>query len=198
MNKKKIIEILKRSAESESREIIEEARRKARELEENAEREMDAERERRINKLLNEMAVERARRMGEADHRYEEMVLKAEHLIVSKIVAEAQKTLSRIRDDAALYAKVMKKLLKEASAGFSGGEVQIRVNPKDEELVRRILSELGKDYTVHADQSVEFGLIVEDPDRGYTVYNTFDFRLKKAKMVLLEKLTDILETKSTG
>lgn len=199
MNKKnKITEILKKSAESESKGIVEKAREQAHRLEQIAEKDMDGEREKKINKLLSDLAVERARRIGEADHKYEEIVLKAEHAIVSKIVSEVEERLSNVREDQGLYKKVMEKLLEEASRGFGDKKsVIVHVNQRDEKLVSGILSNLHKNYVVQVDAHVDFGVIVEDVQRGYSVYNTFSFRLKKAKTILLEKLAEILEMKGT-
>ncbi len=191
--KQRILQILKRSAEREAQKLLEEARTKTKEMERATEEEMDRERERRLSELGMRLAVERARRIGAADHLREEKILRAEHKVVSEIVEEVEKRLSKLREDRELYRKVMEKLIEEALQGFEGEHVKIYVNPEDVEIVRGILSQKGRSYQLSPDEGVIYGVVIEDPKRGYRVYNTFEHRLRKAKMILLEKLSEILE-----
>jgi vacuolar-type H+-ATPase subunit E/Vma4 len=156
---------------------------------------MDKERERVLKLVEEEMAVERSRKMGAADHIYEEKVLEAEHKIATKIVNETKRRLSGVRENPTLYRKVMERLIEEAAEGFDVESSVVYVNPADLELVRKILDKSNRRFRVEGRKEVDFGIIIEDPGRGYRVYNTFEFRLGKAKTYLLEKMEEIVEGK---
>jgi len=100
MSKKdRILKIPRKSAEQEAQKILDKAREQSREMEKKAESEMEKERERRLKALMDKLSVERARRIGEADHLREEKILKAEHEVVGKIVSDVEGKLRKVRDD---------------------------------------------------------------------------------------------------
>ena len=85
-----------------------------------------------------------------------------------------------MRDDPN-YPAILKKLTFEAVETLGGEKVRIHIDPRDEQLVKKILAELDLSGEVIADLTSAGGLVAGTHNESVKISNTFESRLERAK-----------------
>ncbi|MGB9589825.1 MAG: V-type ATP synthase subunit E family protein [candidate division WOR-3 bacterium] len=138
------------------------------------------------------LAAERAKRLGEAHGRILESSLTIKHRAVERATTRARETLTELRDNPQQYEPVLEKLILEATRGIENPLVEVA--PRDVEMAEEILRKNGIKGEVRPSSSVDAGAVVRDTTRGFSVYNTFSERLRKAAELLLSRFGEVFGT----
>ncbi|MBE0417060.1 MAG: V-type ATP synthase subunit E [Coriobacteriia bacterium] len=89
------------------------------------------------------------------------------------------------------YPDVFKALVSEAIAGVSD-EMALMVDPADEELARKVLTEMGVDAEVRAELSTSGGVAVLTGNGRIMRRNTLEDRLDKVRHSIQSEVAEIL------
>ena len=190
--REQILRILQAEAEEKARAVEEQARKEAEAVLARAERQAEAERQKALAELSRRLAVERAKQVGEAEKTRKDRILAAQHEVVQAVMDKAWTQIQEIRQDESRYVRTLKKLIQEALEGLSPQEVVLKYAPQDEEVIQRALRELGLSLRTQPSEEVRSGIVIEDPSRGFAVYNTLEGRMTRVRELLLEHFTEVL------
>ncbi len=185
---------LNAAVERRKQRIFQEAHHRTEEIRKETERKRERIINNRLRQLEAEMQVERARQIGEAYRQTREKILAAKHRVLQEIekrVREKLETLTSSQKEALLL-----QWLEETLSFFQnhGASLVIRVDPQYLPLVQKTLKETP--FSVeYKEEPIGLGVVVEDPDRGFVVYNTLEERLKKAREEFMEMLETLQEVK---
>jgi vacuolar-type H+-ATPase subunit E/Vma4 len=119
--------------------------------------------------------------------------------LVDLAIARTGERLSSMRADPS-YPEVFRMLMHEtltelASSGTD--KVQLAADPRDRELLEKILSDLGLNPSVSYELNCWGGLIAMSLDGRVVVINTFESRLERATAILRYRLVTLFEEKHT-
>lgn len=187
-----IWKILQAEAEEKARAVEEQARQQAEAVLARAEHQAETERQRALDRLARRLAVERAKRLGEAEKIRKDRILVAQHEVIQTVMEKAREKVQQVRRDEARYVQTLKKLITEALEGLSPQEVVLKYPPEDEAAVHKALKELNLSLPTQPSEEIRSGVIVEDPSRGFAVYNTLEGRMERVRELLLERFSEVL------
>jgi vacuolar-type H+-ATPase subunit E/Vma4 len=177
--KERMQEILNR-AKSESEDIIKEAKSREEAIRkkhlDNAKKAVDFERIKTITALKEEQKMR---------------INRAKDEIFKQAFQEAHRKLLLMRNDPA-YEMILRALAKEALNEMEGKEIIVHIDPRDEPLIRKILNELKVNSKIVTDLDSSGGLMIQSSDGTFTVHNTFESRLERAKELIRSDIFSIL------
>ena len=169
----------KSAADNESRSIIEAAETEAKRIEET-----------HRAKAKERLRREQARLFGAAQlDRQRQFAAAREHWL-GQVLAGAQQQLTELRNSAS-YARGYEQLAREAISEISS-TVKFEIDPRDEQLMRRIMATLGIDGEIIPTLDTSGGLRVSSLDGCITVDNTVEARLENAWRDLRQRLAALL------
>ncbi len=189
----RIEHIVLKGARKEAEAILEEARRRASSIIEDARRKVPSILSEYTKRAERWIELERQRRIGLAQLKVNEAYLSAEHEILSRVFDGLQDEVKNRLKDRELYRQYLSTLVDEVFSQNSFDKPVVRVNPSDVEIVSGILKESGIEALVEPDSSVEYGIVVEDGERGFLVYNTLNTRLDRVRRIVSEKIRKFWE-----
>jgi len=104
--------------------------------------------------------------------------------LIDTTLDQARGRLANIRSDAA-YPMVLRKLAEEALAEVSGsleeaGKARLEADPRDQDSMTRILSDMGLTIPINYKLECWGGLIAQSEDGRVVVINTLEARLERA------------------
>lgn len=185
--------IVLKGAQKEAEEILEEARERASSIIENVRKRVPQILSYYTKRAERWIELERQRRIGLAQLKINEAYLSAEHEILSRVFDGLEDEVkSRLKDEN-LYRQYLNTLVNEIFSRNSFDEPVVRVNPSDVEILSDILKKSGIEARVEPDPSVEYGIVVEDGERGFLVYNTLNTRLERVRRIVSEKIRKFWE-----
>lgn len=111
--------------------------------------------------------------------------------VYQRAFQDARKKLLSMRNDPS-YEMTLRALTREALKEMEGKEITIHINPRDEPLFRKILNELNVNSKIVTDLESIGGLTVQSADGSFTVLNTFESRLERAKELVRSDIFSIL------
>jgi len=109
-----------------------------------------------------------------------EKLIKTKETIFSKAFGDAEQRLLHLRKDPK-YPDILKNLTREAVGALGGETFRIHIDKRDENLIKKILSELNLAGEVIADLPCAGGLIVSAQNESVKISNTLESRLERAK-----------------
>jgi V/A-type H+-transporting ATPase subunit E len=109
-----------------------------------------------------------------------EKLIKTKETIFSTAFSEADKRLSMVRKDQR-YPEILKNLTREAVGALGGETFRIHIDTRDENQIKKILSELNLSGEVIADLHSSGGLVVSTQNGDVNISNTFESRLERVK-----------------
>ncbi|MGH7427634.1 MAG: V-type ATP synthase subunit E, partial [Candidatus Methylomirabilaceae bacterium] len=89
------------------------------------------------------------------------------------------------------YPEILRAFIEEALRG-RGGRAVVIVNPADQPVAQALVGERGWEATVRTDASVRGGVRISSPEGRFTVTNTLDSRLERARPVLAAEVAGAL------
>lgn len=152
--------------------------------------EVEGIRDAKLEKIQMEAANEKAGMFYSARLKAKNLVITAKESVLEEAFRQAQESTAGLRDRAD-YPEVLGGLIDEALSRI-GGEGVVHVDPRDEELARRVLSQKGLELPVIADLQCSGGVMVSDREDRVHIVNTFDERLKRALERMKLEIADIL------
>lgn len=185
--------IVLKGAKREAERILEEARSRASSIIEDAKRQVPSILSYYTKRAHRWIELERQRRLGLAQLKVNEAFLNAEYEILRKVLENLREEIVDKLKDESTYKGYMENLLREIFSENSFEEPVVRVNPSDVKLVESLLGEMGIGAKVQPDESVEYGIVVEDGERGFVIYNTLDTRLERVSRIISEEIRKLWE-----
>jgi V/A-type H+/Na+-transporting ATPase subunit E len=125
-------------------------------------------------------SVEKNKRIYLTKGENKEKLIKIKERIVSQAFREAEHRLSGLRNDPK-YPAVFNKLVREAIESLGGEEFRIHIDKRDEQLMKRILSDMNLTGEIIADLQCSGGLVVSTRNESVKISNTLETRLERAK-----------------
>ena len=109
-----------------------------------------------------------------------EKLIKTKETIFSTAFGDAEQRLLHLRKDPN-YPDILKSLTREAVGALGGETFRIHIDKRDENLIKKILSELNLSGEVIADLICAGGLVVSTNNESIKLSNTLESRLERVK-----------------
>ena len=186
-----LIAILEKEAAAEIERILADARAEAERLVQEARQQADAELADTRARLEAERVAAQTRARSAAALRASALILQAKDQALAEVFARARAEMDRLVQDRARYGAILAGLLREAASGV-GGRVVVQVNPKDTDLARRAVRDLGLDAEVQPAEDVRGGVRVVSADGRFMVENTLSSRVERARAALAPEVAALL------
>lgn len=184
----KISEAVVGKVKLDAQNITREAEEKAQEEIEKAKRQREVRLEEERNRMLGEAEEEVARILAQASIQARQQLSSAKADVISKIIDEARKELSRISSDESYFLNLIREAIEELGAD----KARIHVSPKDVSTVRKFL-EADKEFSGKIVEVRESnclgGVIAEDAEGKLRIDNTYETRLEMLLPKLLPKIS---------
>jgi vacuolar-type H+-ATPase subunit E/Vma4 len=174
-----ILQALDEQCREECRAIFNRAQEEAGRILEKAREEAEEIRRNRLARIRAEAESEATSLLYSARLRAKNAVIGARERVAERALEEAGKHLKDLRSRGD-YPAVLEGLLREAVASL-GEEAVVHVDPRDRELVEKILRGEGSGFKVVPDLDTAGGVVVTDPEERVKVINTVEERLNRAR-----------------
>ena len=178
-----LIESVEMCAEDKIRVIKEKATGDAEEIKAEAEKKDEMIKKRYLDAVRKTVESERSKSLGKVNEDIRMQLTRAKDDVFQHAFTEAQKILQSVRGQAN-YENIFKTLLKEAVTELEGEEILLHIDKKDENLCKKLLSELKLNCGIVTDITCAGGLNVSTKDGRFIIFNTVDSRSERAKMLL--------------
>lgn len=169
---REIIEKIAEKTDREAMEILAEARGKGeiirKKHNEATRRSVEAERSKSLSWIKKEARMQ---------------LIYAKDEVYQKAFSEASAQLSSIRNQAT-YEPLFSKLLQEVLTELEGESILLHIDRRDEDLCKKLLSELNSVCEIRTDISTAGGLNADTMDEKFVVFNTLESRLERAGELL--------------
>ncbi len=153
--------------------------------------EFEGEKLRIKEKILKEaedfLKIERAKRIAESRIKALKEILQSREEVFNKLLSYLKDEIKEKRKNNS-YRKIFEKLFREALSDFGEDEGRIIVSPDDKKYAENLVKNEKLNFEIIEDDKIFAGLIIERKDGRIRVLNTLESRLKKAEMLLMEKL----------
>lgn len=178
-----LIESVEVSAEERITELREKAYQQSVEIRREAEGKDEAIKKKHLDAVKKTVQVERNKLIAKINDETRMQFTRTKDEIYKKAFFEAQKILSsaRSRTD---YENNFRKMLQEAVLELEGEDIQLHIDKRDENLCKKVLSELKLNCDVVTDITSAGGLNASTKDGKFIVFNTIESRFETAKALL--------------
>ena len=190
MGRDEIRKIVIENAEEQAQAILDEAREYVAKSLDKAKKELDKIKSQEEAKYRYWEQLERSREIGKALQTEKDLILKAKHRVIEEIIKRFWEDYKNITPEK--YREILKNLFVEAYNEVKGGDLIVYTSEKDRSLLEEILKELGIKARLETRKEDFDGVIIEDKNRGFLIYNTIENRLERAREILLEEFSKIL------
>ncbi len=180
-------------AKKKAEKIIKDAQAKAKEIENEALNKWKRMYEEKRREYIEKAESEANTIIAESKRKARMLVSKAKYEIIEELFRKAYEKLAK--REGINVKESLEKLFEEAFEQIPPGtrHLKIYVNPRDKELITRIIGEKGVEieYEIITREDVLGGLILETLD-GIIIDNTYNTRLERAKETIVNKLAKVL------
>lgn len=190
MGRDDIRKIVIENAEEEARAILDEARQYVEKALEDAKKELEKIKNQEEARYRYWEQLERSRQIGKALQIEKDLLLKAKHRVIEDIIKRFREDYKNISPEK--YREILKNLFVEAYNEVKGGDLTVYTSEKDRSTLEKILKEMGIKARLETKKEKFDGVIIEDKNRGFLIYNTIENRLERAREILLEEFSKIL------
>ena len=178
-----LIESVEVSAEERITELREKAYQQSVEIRNEAEGKDGAIKQKHLDAVKKTVEVERNKSIAKIKDETRMQITRTKDEVYKKAFFEAQKILSLIRSRAD-YENNFRKMLQEVVLELEGEDIQLHIDKKDENLCKKVLSELKLNCEVVTDITSAGGLNASTKDGKFIVFNTIESRFEMAKALL--------------
>jgi V/A-type H+-transporting ATPase subunit E len=189
--KSELVAILEKEAAAEAERILADARVEAEKIAADARTEADAIRETARRRAETERKAAQTRAQSAAQLKASSLVLQAKDAAIAEVFERAHRDLARLAQDRNTYQRLLRALIKEASAELTG-RVIVEVNPSDADAARQAARELDLDAEVKPSADASGGVVVSTSDGRFVVQNTLASRLERVKPTLVTEVASML------
>ena len=183
MSIEQLIESVEVSAEERITELREKVYRQAVEIRTEAEGNDGAIKQKHLDAVKRTVEVERNKLIAKINDETRMQFTRTKDEVYRKAFFEAQKNLSSVRSRAD-YDNNFRKLVQEVVLELEGENIQLHIDKRDENLCKKVLSELNLNCEVVTDITSAGGLNANTKDGKFIVFNTIESRFEKAKALL--------------
>ena len=183
MSIEKLIESVEVSAEERITELREKAYRQAVEIRTEEEGKDGAIKQKHLDTVKRSVEVERNKMIAKVNDETRMQFTRTKDEVYQKAFVEAQKILSSVRSRAD-YENNFRKMVQEVVLELEGENIQLHIDKRDENLCKKVLSELNLNCEVVTDITSAGGLNASTKDGKFIVFNTIESRFEKAKALL--------------
>jgi V/A-type H+-transporting ATPase subunit E len=191
MSIEQLIESVEVSAEERITELRQKAYNQSVEIRKAAEGKDGAIKKKHLDAVKRTVAVERNKLIAKINDENRMQVTRTKDEVYKKAFLEAQKILSSVRSRAD-YENNFRKMVQEVVLELEGGDIQLHVDKRDENLCKKVLSELKLNCEVVTDITSAGGLNASTKDGKFIVFNTIESRFEKAKALLKPEIFTML------
>ena len=139
-------------------------------------------------KVEDRVRIERSKILNRASFQVKKEVIRSKEAMMNDVFNSVMERIKALRKDGG-YEPVFKSLATETLSGINGKAI-VSVDPADEQLARKILDGIGREYVLKTDIKTLGGLSAHSEDGRIILNNTIDSRIAKAKQLLK---TDVLK-----
>jgi len=143
-----------------------------------------------IDLVLAPLDKEKSRILNAAKLEVKKKLAETKKDLLKKVDSEVREKIEKLRNSQE-WTAIFKQLLSEASQRVNG-KVIVKVDRRDENIARKIMSELGVQYQLEIDASLLGGVTVTSEDGRISLINTFESRLERANRLLRPMVTSTL------
>jgi vacuolar-type H+-ATPase subunit E/Vma4 len=186
-----LIAAIEVSAKEKISDLKEKTYREATEITKEAESKDESIRMRYLDAVKKAVEIERNEAIVKIKEETRMKLIRAKDEMYQKAFSEAKATLSPAREDAN-YENSFRKMLKEAAAELAGEEIRLHIDKRDENLCKKLLPELNLNCEIATDLTCAGGLDASTKDERFTVFNTIESRLERAKALMRSEIFTIL------
>lgn len=198
-----ILQAIRNTGKAKTQELESRACIQAREIMANASLEAEAIREQACAATMEPASRERARLIQKTRLDALQTVGEVREELVDTALEECRRRLEYFRADP-MYPQVLRKLLQETmletetclAVSETGGKACLDVDPRDRDMVKGLIAELGLSLTVNYTLSCWGGLVATSEDGRVAVINTLESRLERATPFLRRSLAALFEDSS--
>jgi V/A-type H+/Na+-transporting ATPase subunit E len=183
MSIEQLIESVEVSAEERITELREKAYRQSVEIRREAEGKDGAIKQKHLDAVKKTAEFERNKLIAKINDETRMQFTRTKDEVYKKAFIEAQKMLSSVRSRAD-YENNFRKMVQEVVSELEGEDIQLHVDKRDENLCKKVLSELKLNCEVVTDITSAGGLNASTKDGKFIVFNTIESRFEKAKALL--------------
>lgn len=185
-----IFRALEEQADRDIAAIMAEAREHAQAILEDARREAEQVREQQIEEARERARLRTAQSVNSVRLEVRKQVASAKEHAVARVFEQAREELAAARQRGD-YPQVFRSLLEEALSGVLG-EFEVLVDPRDVELARSTLADLGLEAPVSPEITTDGGVVVALDGRRVLRRNTLEDRLEKFESASQAEVAGIL------
>jgi len=175
-----LLKSVEESAQEKERELRERTRTTVLAVDEEAKKQAGTIQQAILAEAEKAAAVEKNKLMYLVKAENKEHVIRIKETIFSKAFTGAEQRLSLVRNDPQ-YPTIFRDLTTEAVGALGGEKFKIHVDKRDEQLLKKTLSELKLSGEISTDIQSAGGLVVSTPDESVKIANTVESRLERAK-----------------
>jgi V/A-type H+-transporting ATPase subunit E len=200
---KRIVQRIREDSETQRKEILAEAQKKADEILAEAQKKAEALRRGILTKGSRETEMEKQRIIANAKLRERKLLLDAKEEAIQEAFGKAEERLRQARSEKE-YSDALKRVIGEAIRSLGGGEVEVLTREDDaqrlkngllDEISRELKAELKAPLQITlSEETIETmgGAIVRSRNGKVEVDNTFETRLERSREDLRAKVSKIL------
>jgi vacuolar-type H+-ATPase subunit E/Vma4 len=186
-----LIEAVEMGAEEKIRDLKEKTYEEANEITKQAELKDEIIRTRYLDAVKKAVEIERNEAIVKINEETRMQLIRVKDEMYQKAFSEARATLSSARENPN-YENSYRKMLKEAAAELAGEEIRLHIDKRDENLCKKLLPELNLNCEIATDLTCAGGLNASTKDERFTVFNTIESRLERAKALMKSEIFAIL------
>ena len=183
MSIEQLIESVEVSAEERITELREKAYRQSVEIRKEAAGKDGAIKQKHLDAVKKTVNVERNKLIAKIKDETRMQFTRTKDEVYQKAFVEAQKILSSVRSRAD-YENNFRKMVQEVVLELEGENIQLHIDKRDENVCKKVLSELNLHCEVVTDITSAGGLNASTKDGKFIVFNTIESRFEKAKALL--------------
>jgi vacuolar-type H+-ATPase subunit E/Vma4 len=184
-----LLGILSAESSAECKRIISDADSRAGRIIDQARSEASKLRDERFRKIEKKVGAEMAKAASSARLEGNKIVLRAKHSLIAEAFKESREKLNQIRGGKE-YEEILEALMRETVPPGRGGFLLI--DPRDQKLVRYLLSRLGMEIDLSPTLSCLGGVKYQNESKAISVDNTFESRLTRAREDLMVRAASVL------
>ena len=175
-----LLKSVEESAQEKERELREKAQSAVQLISEDTKNQSAAIQQSLLAEAKKAATIEKNKRIYLTKGENKENLIKTKEAIFSTAFGDAEQRLSHVRKDPK-YPDILKNLTREAVGALGGETFRIHIDKRDENLIKKILSDLHLSGEVIADLQCSGGLVVTTQNGSVKISNTLESRLERVK-----------------
>jgi V/A-type H+-transporting ATPase subunit E len=175
-----LLKSVEESAQEKERELREKARNAIQLITEDAKNQAGLIQQTFLAEAKKTAAIEKNKLIYLTKGANKEKLIKTKEAVFLAAFGDAEQRLSHMRNDPE-YPDILKDLTREAVVALGGEAFRIHIDKRDENAIKKILSELNLSGEVITDLRCSGGLVVSSKNELVKLSNTFESRLERVK-----------------